>query len=564
MTNKQEYTDPIRSDFRNFLYLVWKHLGLPSPTPVQYEMAHYLQHGPKRLCMEAFRGVGKSWLTSAFAPWCLLIDPYLNILVISASKNRADDFSTFVKRLIVEMPILQHLKPGPDQRSSNVSFDVGPAGASHMPSVKSLGITSTATGSRADIVIADDVESPNNSATQIQRERVELRIAEFGGAILKPGEDSRVIFLGTPQTENSLYNGLAAKGYSIRIWPAEVPEERLVDAYGDCLAPSVVDKIERGVAPGTPIDPDRFGDRELEERKTEYGKAGFALQFQIDTTLADAARYPLVCSDLVVMSCSPKDAPEKVIGGSGPDHVLEDLECVGMGKDRYYGPAAIQGKWLPYEGSVLAIDPSGRGKDETAAVILKQLNGVLYLLEVRGFLGGYNDNTMRKLADMARRHSVNHCVIEANFGDGMFSQLIAPWFQRVHPVKIDEIKHTTQKEKRIIDTLEPVLTQRLLVVDPKVVEADRERRPDLSEQEDRSYQLFHQLTRITTDKGCLAHDDRLDCLAMGVAYWTKMMGIEHETALKERKAERADQEIDDFLESYGGGSLSQPNWVSHW
>ena len=102
--------DLIKNDFRNFLYIAWKHLALPDPTPIQYDIAEYLQDGPKRLIIQAFRGVGKSWITSAFVVWKLLCDPQLKFLVISASKQRSDDFSTFTKRIIHEMPILQHLR----------------------------------------------------------------------------------------------------------------------------------------------------------------------------------------------------------------------------------------------------------------------------------------------------------------------------------------------------------------------------------------------------------------------------------------------------------------------
>jgi hypothetical protein len=51
-------------DFRVFLTMVWRHLNLPDPTPVQLDIAHWLQHGPRRKIIEAFRGVGKSWITS--------------------------------------------------------------------------------------------------------------------------------------------------------------------------------------------------------------------------------------------------------------------------------------------------------------------------------------------------------------------------------------------------------------------------------------------------------------------------------------------------------------------
>ena len=185
-------------DFRNFLYLVWKHLALPRPTPIQYDIANYLQSKDKRLIINAFRGVGKSWITSAYVCHQLLLNPQLNILVVSASKNRADDFSTFTLRLINEIDVLAHLKPREDQRQSKVSFDVKPARASHAPSVKSLGITGQLTGSRSDLVIADDVESANNSATMGMRDKLSEQVKEFE-SILKP--QGRIIFLGTPQKE---------------------------------------------------------------------------------------------------------------------------------------------------------------------------------------------------------------------------------------------------------------------------------------------------------------------------------------------------------------------------
>jgi hypothetical protein len=115
----------IKSDFRNFLYLVWKHLGLPSPTPMQFDIADYLQHGPRRKIIQAMRGEGKSWITSAYVDWCLLNDPQERFLIISASKERSDSFSIFTKRLINEIPILHHLRARNDQRDSNIAFDVG-------------------------------------------------------------------------------------------------------------------------------------------------------------------------------------------------------------------------------------------------------------------------------------------------------------------------------------------------------------------------------------------------------------------------------------------------------
>ncbi len=103
--------DPLKADFRNFLWLIRQHPNGPEPTPVQYGIASDLQHGPRRLVIEAFRGVGKSWITSAFVCWLLYCNPQLKIMVVSASKARSDQFSVFTLRLIREVDILRFLEP---------------------------------------------------------------------------------------------------------------------------------------------------------------------------------------------------------------------------------------------------------------------------------------------------------------------------------------------------------------------------------------------------------------------------------------------------------------------
>ena len=253
-------------DFRNFLYLVWKHLALPRPTAIQYDIANYLQSKEKRLIINAFRGVGKSWITSAYVCHQLLLNPQLNILVVSASKNRADDFSTFTLRLINEIEILTHLKPSDSQRQSKVSFDVKPARASHAPSVKSLGITGQLTGSRSDLVIADDVESANNSATMGMRDKLSEQVKEFE-SILKP--QGRIIFLGTMQTEMSLYNVLPTRGYKQRIWTARYPTKKQVSNFGKILAPFIRNTWNDDII-GKPTDAERFDEEDLFKKLDNY------------------------------------------------------------------------------------------------------------------------------------------------------------------------------------------------------------------------------------------------------------------------------------------------------
>ena len=106
--------EQLKKDFRLFLTAIWTHLALPPPTRAQLCIAEYLQHGPKRLQIQAFRGVGKSWITAAFVLWTLYNDPNKKIMVVSASKDRADSFSIFCQRLILEVPWMSHLRPKND------------------------------------------------------------------------------------------------------------------------------------------------------------------------------------------------------------------------------------------------------------------------------------------------------------------------------------------------------------------------------------------------------------------------------------------------------------------
>ena len=543
MKKKKEPENPLM-DFRNFVFMVWEHLSLPNPTPVQYDIADYLQHAPKRAVIEAFRGVGKSYITSALVCWKLLLDPEVKVLVVSASKVRSDDFSTFTQRLINELPILYHLRSREGQRQSKVAFDVGPCQASHSPSVKSVGITGQLSGSRADLIVADDVEVPNNSMTQTMRDKLSEAVKEFD-AILKP--DGSIVYLGTPQTEMSLYETLPERGYEVRIWPSRYPDEKQVLRYSNKLSPFIQDNLDRGSIVGDPTDPLRFDAEDLLERELSYGKSGFALQFQLDTSLSDADKYPLKLSDLIIMGVDSTKAPEKPVWTKDPRNKLSDLPNVGLPGDFFYSPETKLGDWIEYSGSVLSIDPSGRGKDETGYAVVKMLNGFLYVSECGGLRGGYKDGNLKTLSVIAKRNDVNLILIESNFGDGMFMELLKPVLRKIHNVTVEEIRSNVQKEKRIVDTLEPVMNQHRLVVDPKVIENDYRTVQEYSVESQARYMLFHQMTRITKDRGALIHDDRLDALQMAVQYWVDFMAADAEMEIKSRKEELFDIEIEKFM-----------------
>ncbi len=530
------------ADFRKFLYVVWKHLNLPNPTDVQYDLAKYLQHGEKRMVIEAFRGVGKSWITSAYTVWLLLLNPQLNILVVSASKNRSDDFSTFTLRLIHEIPILAHLIPRDDQRQSKISFDVAPAAASHAPSVKSVGISGQLAGSRADLIVADDVEVPNNSMTQGMRDRLSEAVKEFD-AILKP--NGRIVYLGTPQTQESLYNKLPARGYTTHIWPARFPDKETRIGYGNQLAPFIEKQLIADPSlEGQPTDPKRFSDFDLLEREASYGRSGFSLQFMLDTRLSDSLKYPLKVSDLIVTDVATDSAPEKLVWASDKQNVIEELPNVAMSGDFFHRPAFVSDSYAEYTGCVMAIDPSGRGKDETGYAVVKMLNGFQFVRRCGGIQGGYSEDVLTKLATIAKDEEVNEIITESNFGDGLFNAVLTPVLKKIYPVTLSEVRSSKQKELRICDTIEPVLNQHKLVFDKKVIKEDFESTRHLPTEAALRYSLIYQMTRISRDKGALANDDRLDALAMAVAYWSDQMAQDVEDQMAARQEERLMAEVE--------------------
>jgi hypothetical protein len=545
-------SDPLL-DFRNFLFVIWKHLSLPTPTKRQYEFAQFLQTCPNRRRMiRAFRGAGKSWVCYAYICWRLYCDQQVNILVISASKAKADEFSTFVRQLISEVPVLQHLKAGAEQRWSNISFDVRGAEPDPNPSVKSAGITGQIVGSRADEVVFDDVETAENSATQLMREKLEQRVKE-AESILKPLTTSRITYLGTPQCEDSLYNKLPAKGYAVRIWPALYPDSRWMDKNGEWLAPEVAAEITPANI-GKTTEPTRFTDEDLARRAIAIGRSTFALQFMLDSSLADEDRYPLRMRDLIVTPLDPNQAAERYAWAAVPDRIINDLPNVGLGGDRMYRPVPLpQVDYLPYEQKVMSIDPSGRGQDETGYAIGGSLHGLLFLLDAGGFHDGSSDSTLLSLAHLAAKYKVGRIIVEANFGDGMYTKLLQPVVSKVFReaglpgCTIEEVKHSKQKELRIIDTLEPVVASHRLVVNADLIQRDYDSVKHLPEERSMLYRLFYQLTRITREKGSIAHDDRLDALAILIAFFTAIMAVDSHKAQQASHAKAIDAEIRSFI-----------------
>ena len=520
--------------FPTYLRYAYHFINLPDSTPLQNRIAELLDDAPDRLILQAARGTGKSFISAIYTTWRLLRNVDEKVLVVSASGPKAIEIATFIRRLFDEVPLLHHLKPGKESRDSVLSFDVSGAKVSIAPSVAAVGITSQITGRRATLVLGDDVEVPNNSMTEEMREKLIQGVSEFE-SLLIPDVPSSVLMLGTPQSQESVYRKLP---YYTVILPAQVPEDESV--YEGKLDPWI---MLQG-APNDATDKVRFPADTLQQREFNMGKANYKLQFMLDTTLSDAERFPLKCKDMIVYSINSEVAPNKISYGGSKDLMIKELVPLGFTGDRYYKPVYVDSTNTEYDVKIMSIDPSGSGTDETTYSILGVKNGIVYLIDNDGHRGGYSDEVLVWLSKAALKHKVQEIVPEKNFGSGMFTELFKKVLVKIYPCTVvDDFSVRGQKEVRIIDNLEPLLTNHQLVVNEELIKKDYSFAKDSPENV--AYSLIYQLTHLTRDKGSLVHDDRLDSLAIGVQYLSNLVSVDVDKLLKEAE----EKEMRDFLYS---------------
>jgi hypothetical protein len=470
------------------------------------------------------------------------------ILVVSASKQRADDFTIFCQKCILEFEWLSHMRPvDDDQRWSRVSFDIAGCRPAQSPSVKSVGITGQLTGSRADLIVFDDVEVPANSATDMMREKL-LQLVTEGESVLTPKGDSRIVFLGTPQTTFTVYRTLRERNYRPFVWPARYPKSLV--GYEDILAPQLQRDIEEKgheTLLWQPTDT-RFSEINLLEREQSMSRSNFMLQFMLDTSLSDALKFPLKLSDFSVLPLDPKKGPSDLVWGADKETLL-DLPAVALPGDRWHRPKSI-GEFVPWNDTVTAVDPSGRGKDETVSVILSQINGFIYIRDIYATQDGYSDNTLREILRRSKQFNSRMCLIESNFGDGAIMELLKKHAQEMKVgMAFEESRATTRKEDRIIDTLEPVLNQHRLVIDQRLIDWDYRSNNDMAPEERLPRMLMYQLTRMCREKGAVKHDDRVDALALGVKHFQDVLAISSKQVEIEASRQRWSNMITSFLET---------------
>lgn len=496
-------------------------VGKPNLNRMQADILKFFFTGHKYRMIMAQRGQAKTTLAAIYCAFMLIHKPHYRIVVFSQNSKRAKEIAGWVIKIFNALDFLEVLRPDKyaGDRASIESFDVHWVfrGADKSPSVACYSIEAGAQGARADIILADDCESLQNSRTVGGREWLMEQTLEFE-SINQFGD---IIYLGTPQSTDSIYNWLPSRGYKVRIWTGRYPTNEQLEYYGDKLAPIIRHDLDNNPmlqigggldgSMGQPTCPEMYTNDILNEKELAQGKAKFMLQFMLNTGLADADRFPLKLSDLIVASFDKNRAPVMPIWTSASTCIWEGAPKFGTRKsDVFYYPMQVGYDMGAFDRTVMYIDPAGGGKndgDETAYAIIKLLGTTVYLYDMGAVKGGYDPEDLMRLVMAAKNADCKEVFIENNYGNGAHVAALKPYFEVHHPVQIEAVQEAGQKELRIIDVLEPVMSTHRFVVRPELVQKDIETIQIYSAERRMSFSLFHQMANITRDKGCLKHDD---------------------------------------------------------
>lgn len=526
-------------NFNEFLYDVITGLMGFDCSPLQLDIADYLWKGPKSRMIQAQRGQAKTTITAVYAVWRLIHEPSTRILIVSSGDTMATEIANWVIQIIRNMEELSCLRPdkGAGDRESVKAFDVHYAlkGPEKSPSVACMGITSNMQGKRADVLIADDIESSKNSATEVQRERLKHLTKDFT-SICSNGD---IIYLGTPQSIDSVYNSLASRGFEIRIWPGRYPTAEEIDNYGAWLAPTIKQallndpSLQTGGGPtgdrGKPTDPALLNEDTLCKKEIDQGRSYFQLQHMLDTRLMDRDRFPLKPHNLIFMRVPKDRVPLDIMHIHAPEYRVFTPPDFPV-ESPFYRASGFGTEMGAFQGTYMHVDPSGGGAngDEIGWAVTRFSAGKVFLISAGGIQGGYDKEILAFMTKIAVKHKPDTIGIEKNYGNGAFKNIWEPVLLREHACAVVETWATGQKELRIIDTLEPVIGAGKLVVDEAVLNEDMQYTDRYNPSERSSYSLFYQISRITKDRGALLHDDRIDALEGAVRHWVKLLRTDEE------------------------------------
>lgn len=533
-----------------------------SLTEMQEDIAEFMQSGPRLRMVMAQRGEAKTTLAALYAIWRIIHRPSTRVLVVSAGEQNSSDTATLIVRLIMTWDILECLRPDRQagDRTSTNAFDVHYAlkGLDRSPSIACAGITSNLPGRRADLLIADDIESNKNGLTVVQRQQL-LQLSKEFSSICTHGD---ILYLGTPQSKDSIYNTLPGRGFCIRIWPGRYPTSEEVEKYGERLAPYLTERIQAdptlqrggGIdgSRGKPADPGRYTEADLVEKELDKGPEDFQLQYMLDTSLVDAMRQQLKLSDLVVANFDSDRVPEIIVHQAALKYQVELPADFPVPLTKMYEAVPVDCAFVKPNLVRAYIDPAGGGADELSGACSAAVGPYIHVFDIIGMRGGLSGDNPEKLCEWLAANHVNDVVVESNMGHGLFEiNLRAELAKRgLGHIGVSGEYSTGQKERRIIDSLVSPMQRHRVIVHRKVFQSDSLWCKQYSAEQRAQYSLWYQLQNITTDRNSLPHDDRLEAVAGAVRLWKGVLALDEDKAAEQRKL----QEMRSFMDNPMGYS----------
>lgn len=507
--------------------------GRPRLNRVQADILTYMFEGKQFRMVQAGRGIAKTTLAGIYCVFRLIHAPAVRVVVFSQTGKRAREIAGWVIKIFSNLDFLAFMLPdrnSGDKSSNSEGYDVNGVlkGSQKEPSVSCYSIESGAQGARGDIILADDIESLQNSRTAQGREWLEDQSREFT-SINQFGD---IIYLGTPQSTDSIYNNLPGRGFDVRIWPARYPTKAEIDTYGGFLAPMLAADLEKNPElgepkwgltgkRGMPTAPEMFDEDQLTLKEMDQTSVKFDLQFMLNTRLSDADKYPLRISDLVFAPMTLEKGPSMPIWSAHEACIIKNAPRPGnKPSDQFRRMYPGEYEWLPWSRKFAYIDPSGGGAngDEMSLSIVFVLGNFVYLWDCIGFKGGYARPELVKVVHACRDAGVREVMVEDNYGNGALKAAIAPVFvEEGWPVSLEGDWSKGQKELRIIDALEPLMNTHRVVVNENLIDKDHQSIQKYEAGIRKVFSLFHQMSHITRVKGCLTHDDRVESFASAVA-----------------------------------------------
>lgn len=451
------------AEFALFVILWNQRMGAKTPD-IHLRMARWLERrwekGETRLLLMAFRSAGKSTIAGLFTAWLLYRNPDLRILVLAADYTLAQKMVRNVKRIIERHPLTAgRMRPDkPDQWASD-RFTVKRNFELRDPSMLARGIGSNITGSRADLILCDDVEVPLTCDSAEKRAELRERLLELD-YVLVPG--GRQLYIGTPHNYYTIY----ADGPR-----TDIGEERAFLHDFTRLELPVLD------AGGQSVWPERYGEGDITRMKAHTGPNKFASQMMLKPVNIAEGRLD----------------PDLLRIYEGEFHYAKELRQAHVG-GRVMASASAW--WDPAFGSA-----SGDRSVLACLFADDEGNSYLHRLEYLKIAerSGEDEATQqcRIVAGIAKELMLPSLTVETN-GIGKFlPAILRNEIARANiPCAVQEASSSRAKDLRILEAFDAVLAARRLYAHKSVCET-----PFMSEMRE---------WRPGTKRG---HDDGLDAVA---------------------------------------------------